>query len=556
MARAATDAPPPSTAPGSGRREAGRRRAPVALVVAALVVAVAAVIPLAYLVIRTQELGVERIWEIATRPRTLEQLRNTVVLAVAVTATSVALAVPLAWLTVRTDLPGRRIFTVLCALPLAVPTYVGGFAFVVFAGPRGMAQSWLEPLGVDRLPSIYGFWGAWAVLTLFSYPYVLLTTRAALRRLDPSLEETSRTLGHGPLSTFRRVILPQLRPSIVAGSLLVALYTLSDFGAVSLLRYDSFTRAIFNMYRASIDRSAAAVLGLMLVAITIAVVAFELRSRGRQTYHRLHAGGGRTPATVPLGRWRWPAAAACAALVTVALVIPLGVITFWLVRGLSVGEPMRLTLELAVNSVRASALAAIVAVVAAWPVALLTARHPSRTSKVVEVACWSGYALPGVVVALSLVFVGIRLDAARPTIAGVEFPGVYQTLAMLVFAYVVLFLPQAIGSMRSSLLQINPTYEEASRLLGKDGPSTFRRVVMPLARPGVLAGGALVFLTAMKELPATLLLAPTGYRTLATQVYDATREGFYGRAAAPALALVLLSSLPMAYLVLRERSNT
>ncbi len=509
-----------------------------------LAVATAAVLPAAYLVVRAAEVGGDRILEILTARRTVELLVRTSGLAVAVTGASVLIAVPLAWLTVRSDLPARRIWVVLTALPLAIPTYVGGFAFVAALGPRGMVQSWLEPLGVERLPSIYGFPGAFLVLTLFSYPYVLLTVRAALRRLDPGMEEASRILGHGSWATFLRVTLPQLRPSIAAGSLLVALYTLSDFGAVSLLRFDSFTRAIFVQYRGAIDRSGAAVLGLVLVALTIAVLAGETRARGRATYHRLHAGGARAAPVVRLGAWRWPAAGACALLVGIALVLPMGVIVYWLQRGLAAGEPLRLTFGLAGNSLQAAALGALAAVAAAWPVAVLSVRHPGRLSSLIERATYTGYALPGIVVALALVFFGIRVV-----------PALYQTRTMLAFAYMVLFLPQAVGAIRSSLLQVNPSLEEAARLLGDRPLTTLRRVVLPLTRPGVLAGGALVFLTAMKELPATLLLAPTGYSTLATQVWNATVEAFFGRAAAPALALVLLSTLPMALLVLRERDG-
>jgi iron(III) transport system permease protein len=543
-----TLAPPTAPAPRPGDmstpgRWRARRRTPV-LTTLGLVVAAGALLPLVYLVIRTGEAGWSRVWDIASAPRTLRLLRDTVGLTVAVTATTAAIAVPMAWLTVRTDLPGRRVLTVLTALPLAIPTYVGGFAFVAFAGPRGTLQGWLQPLGVDRIPSIYGFWGAWLVLSLFSYPYVLLTVRSAVRRLDPSMEEASRTLGASALTTFGRITLPQLRPSITAGALLVALYTLSDFGAVSLLRFDSFTRAIYVSYRASVDRSTAAVLGLMLVALTLTVVVLELRTRGRNTYHRLHAGGGRTPTEVRLGRWRWPAFSACVALVVVALGIPVGIIGYWLVRGLQAGEPVRLTTELAGNSLWAATLGTVAVVLAAWPVALLAARHRTRTSRFVETAAWVGYALPGVVVALSLVFFGARIT-----------PAIYQTMVMLVFAYTVLFLPQAMGSMRSSLLQVNPELEEASRSLGSGPAATFRRVVVPLARPGVLAGAALVFLTIMKELPATLLLAPTGYKTLATQVWSATSEALFGRAAGPALALIVLASVPMVFLVFRDRDR-
>lgn len=514
------------------------------LVVAGLAVAGLALLPLGYLLVRSSELGLDRILDIATSERTRGLLWRTSLLAVSVTATSCAIAVPLAWITVRTDLPLRRFWVIATALPLAIPTYVGSFAFIGALGPRGVLQGWLEPLGVESLPAIYGFRGAWLVLTLFTYPYVLLTVRAAIRRLDPSLEEVSRTLGHGRWSTFRRVVLPQLRPSITAGSLLVALYTLSDFGAVSMLRFDSFTRAIFVQYRASLDRSTAAVLGLVLVAVTLVVLSGEGLARRSTGYHRLHSGGARPAPVTSLGRWRWPVFGLLSVLLLVSLVVPLGVILTWLLRGLDAGEPMRLTSTLVGNSLRASAAGALATVVAAWPIAVLSVRRGGWLGRAVEGAAWLGHSLPGVVVALSLVFFGARVV-----------PGLYQTHWMLTLAYVVLFLPQALGAMRSSLLQINPRLEEASRMLGHGSASTLWRIVLPLARPGVLAGGALVFLTCMKELPATLLLAPTGYPTLATQVWNATSEAFFARAAAPALALVLLSSLPMALLVLRERDQ-
>jgi iron(III) transport system permease protein len=510
-----------------------------------LLVGLSAALPLGYLVWRAWELGWSDTWEVLTAERTWSLLASTLRLAVTVTAAATAIAVPLAWLTTRTDLPGRRLWVVLTALPLAIPTYVGSFAMIGALGPRGILQGWLEPLGVDRLPSIYGFGGTFTVLTLFTYPYILLPVRAAYRRLDPSLEEVSRTLGRGSLTTFLRVVVPQLRTSIVAGALLVALYTLSDFGAVSMLRYDSFTRAIYTQYRGALNRGSAAVLGLVLVVLTVSVLALEQRFRGREHVHRLHGGGARRAPIVRLGRARWAAAAACAALVTAALVVPLSVIGYWLWRGARAGERVLPDWSLVGNSLWASLLGAVFTVVAAWPVALLSVRHPGRLARIVERMSWSGYALPGIVVALALVFFGAQ-----------RLPWAYQTMGMLVFAYVVLFLPQAVGAMRASLLQVTPSLEEASRLLGAGPFSTFRRIVMPLTRPGVVAAGALVFLTCMKELPATLLLSPTGFSTLATRVWTATSEAFFARAAAPALALVLLSSLPMAVLVLREAERS
>jgi iron(III) transport system permease protein len=544
VTNALLDAPGQAVTPDSARRGRTRPHVPDSPVVRllALLVGVSAAIPLGYLAVRVWELGWTETWEIATSERTRTVLIDTIVLAVAVTVAALVISLPLAWLTTRTDLPGRRVWVVLTALPLAIPTYVGSFAMIGALGPRGIVQGWLEPLGVDRLPSIYGFGGAFVVLTLFTYPYLLLTVRAAYRQLDPSLEEASRTLGRNSLVTFLRVVVPQLRPSIAAGSLLVALYVLSDFGAVSMLRYDTFTRAIYVQYRGGLDRGAAAVMGLMLVVLTIAVLATEQRLRGSESLHRLHGSGARVAATVRLGRWRWVAAGACTLVVTVALVIPLSVIGYWLWRGTRVGESWFPVWSLVANSLWASALGALLTVACAWPVAMLAVRSPGRSSRLIERLSWSGYALPGIVVALALVFFGAKYV-----------PWAYQTMAMLVFAYMVLFLPQAIGAIRASLLQVTPSVEEASHLLGSGSFATFRRVILPLTRPGVTAGAALVFLTCMKELPATLLLAPTEYSTLATRVWTASNEAFLARAAAPALALVVLSSLPMLVLVRRER---
>ena len=510
---------------------AGRRRVPLLLAAVALGVAAAACLPLVYLAVRAGDGGLTHFLDTLAERRTRDLLARSAGLTVAVTAATVVLAVPLGWLTARTDVPGRRTFSALTALPLAVPSYVGGYTFVAALGPRGLLQGWLEPLGVDRLPSIYGFWGAFFVLTLSTYPYVLLTVRAALAGLDPALEEAGRSLGRSPRGTFFAVVLPQLRPAMASGALLVALYSLHDFGAVSLLRYDSFTRAIYQQYQSSFDRSRAATLGLVLVALTVVILAGEARSRGRLGVAR--ARRARAPVVV-LGRWRWPAAAGCAVAVLFALGLPLGVIGYWMLRGGARVESLSLTAELAGHSLQVAGLGAAVALVAAWPVAVLSARHPGRLASIAERGSFLGYSLPGLVVALSMVFLGARLV-----------PALYQTKTMLALAYVILFLPQAVGALRASLLQVSPSLEEAARSLGCGRAGVWRRVTLPLVRPGVVAGFGLVFLTAMKELPATLLLAPIEFATLATQVWASTNEALFARAAAPALAIVALSALPL-----------
>ena len=519
----------------------GRARtleAPLGLVLLATAVAAAMLLPAAYLVVRSLEGGA--LWDTLSRPSTTSALTRTITLAAAVTGGAIAIALPAAWLTVRTDLALRGLWSVLLALPLVVPSYVGAFTFVAALGPRGMLQDLLAPLGVQRLPEVYGFGGAWLALTLFTFPYVLLPLRAAWRGVDRSLEEASRSLGKGQRETFLRVTLPQLRPALAAGGLLVALYTLSDFGAVSILRFDSLTRVIYIHYTSAFDRGSAAALALLLVALALAVVSLESVTRGRARYYAV-ASPRPSPPT-KLGHWRWPALAFCAVVTLTALVLPLSVMVYWLARGLAAGESVAFVREAGINSVYASALAALAAVAAALPIAVLSVRHRGWLSGLLERVTYSGFALPGIAIALALVFFAAHY--AVP---------LYQTLGLLVFAYVVRFMPQALGSCRSSLLQINPHTEQAARSLGSGQLTVFARVTAPQLWPGVSAGALLVFLTTMKELPATLLLSPIGFTTLATQIWSATTAAYFARAALPALILVALSAVPVAVMVLRER---
>jgi len=509
-------------------RARGGRRPPLSLVLPALAVVGLLLLPLAYLVLRASGDGGSG-FRILWRRSTAELLWSTGLLVVGVTFSSVAIGVTLAWLTTRTDLPGRRLWGVAAALPLVIPSYVAAFCLLGALGPRGLLQ---QLLGVERLPEIYGYWGALAALTLSTYPYVLLLTSAALRGLDPSLEEAARGLGRPGHEVLRRVTLPAVRPAIGAGALLVALYTLSDFGVVSLMRYDALTRAIYLQYRSLFDRTPAAALALLLVAVTALVLVLEGRSRRRT--HRSSPGTARQLRPHRLGRWMIPALAFCSAVVGAFLLLPATVLVYWLARGL---ERSDWPWGEALNSVTASALAAAAAALAALPVAILARRHPSRWTRLLERLSFTGNALPGIVIALSLVF--FAANYASP---------VYQTLALLVFAYVVRFLPQALAGVESSLAAVNPRVEEASRALGRGPARTTVTVTIPLIRSGILAGAALVFLSAMKELPATLLLRPIGFETLATDIWRYTSVGAYSEAALPALLLIAVSA-PFVYLL-------
>jgi len=507
------------------------RPAPPWLLLAGVLVAAAAVLPAAYLfVVVAGDLG-DALAEAFTS-RTAAILARTLGLAAAVTATAVAIALPIGWLTVRTDLPGRRVWAVLCTLPLVIPSYVGAYLFVAALGPNGMLQ---DALGVERLPSIYGFGGAWLVLSLFTYPLVLLPLRATLQRIDPQLEDAARAMGRGPLAVFRSVVLPQLWPVLAAGGLLVALYVVSDFGAVSLLRFDSFTREIYVAYRSSFDRTAAASLGAVLVVVMFGLLLLSSRLRSARVVHRLGPGTLRPASRYRLGRWRWPALGLCAAVVVIAFVLPVAVLVYWASEGISTGAtPLSRVAALGGNSLLVSAGAAAVGAFAALAVAALAVRHPSRLSAAVERASHAGYALPGILVALALVFFATRLV-----------PPLYQTTALLVFGLTIHYLPLAIGPIAAALLQVSPRVEEAARSLGRGRAEVFRTVTVPLARGGALAGAALIFLHAMKELPATLILAPLGFETLATDIWMQTSFGFYEASAIPALVLLLVAALPV-----------
>jgi iron(III) transport system permease protein len=334
-----------------------------------------------------------------------------------------------------------------------------------------------------------------------------------------------------------------LRPALAGGSLLIALYVLRDFGAVSIMRFNTFTRVIYIQYKSAFDRASAAGLAIMLVLITMLILYLEVRTRSRASYARAPKEAGRPQAVIPLQRWRVPALIFCAFIVTISLLIPLGVLLYWLLRGLAAGETLFPLWQAAGNSLLVSTITGVVALLAAIPAVVLSVRRPGPWNQIPERLTYTAFALPGIVVALAFVFFGANFA-----------PALYQTLFMLILAYLILFLPQAVGALQTSLLQVPTSLEEAARGMGNSPWRVFWRITFPLLRPGALAGMALVFLTTMKELPATLILSPFNFSTLATRVWSAVSEAFFAQAAAPALLLILTSSLPMALILFRERT--
>ena len=527
----------------TGWKSSGKQRPPALLLTSAVVVALASLLPVAYLIVRSAGAG-SNLLDIVLEAHVLPVFGRTLLLITIVTSLSVLVAVPVAWLTVKTDIPLRRVLSVASVLPLVIPSFVMATTVIEMYSPKGILQGWLSVFGVSRLSDIYGLPGATLVLVLMTYPYALLMIRGTLLRMDPSLEEAARAMGYGAVRTFIAVTLPLIRPAIAAGSLLIALYTLSDFGGVALLRYQTFTSTIMTQYESSIDRTVAAVLSLVLVAFAVLLLLGEGFIRGSGAYHRSTVGAVRVSRRIDLGRWRWAGFFVVAIPVLVGLIIPVGVLCYWLVRGLFNDQELLPLLIPARNSLYVSLVAALVTVIAALPVTILVVRFKSKLSRLIDRSTYIGFGLPGVVVALSLVFFAINV--ALP---------LYQSIWLLVFAYGVLFLPTSVGALRSSLLQVNPRIEEAAQGLGKSQLGVFFSVTVPLVMPGAFAGGAMVFLLTMKELPATLILSPIGYRTLSTSIWSAASEAFFAKTAAAGLLLILVAGVPTAYLTLRGHGS-
>lgn len=495
-----------------------QRRAPLPLVVPAILVVGATLLPLGYLGERALQRGWGFVVDELFQPRTVALVVRSLALVGVVTAACVVLGVTFAVLVTRTDLPGRRALSVVLTLPLAVPSYL-------------LAYLW-----VSAVPESAGFWGAALVLTLVSYPLVMLTTVAALTRVDPAQEEVARSLGLGGPAVLLRVTLRQARAAIAAGALLVALYVLSDFGAVAAMRYEAFTWVIYGAYRSGFNPSRAAVLSLVLLVFAVALVLGESRARGRAAASRIGAGTPRPAPVSRLGSW-WPLAALPPVAVLLAAVgVPAWELTQWL----RAAGPRWAAADWAAAlgaTVWLSLITAVVCTLAALPLGVLAARHRDRATRALEGASYLAHGLPAIVVGISMVSVGVLL--LRP---------IYQQAPLLVAAYAVLLVPLAVGSTRAAVESAPVRLEEVARTLGRRPLRAFAGVTARVAAPGIAAGAALVLLTAMKELPVTLLLRPTGTDTLATRLWDFSSVSDYASAAPYAVALVAFAAVPTALL--------
>lgn len=488
----------------------------------ATAVAFVSIIPLLFVLQALVDAGWGQAWELIVRPRVGELLYNTLRLMGSVLLLCSILAIGGAWLVERTTLPFRKLWNALLVAPLAIPAFVNGYAWVSLSS------------------NLEGFFGATLIISLSYFPFIYLPLVAVLRNMDPALEDSAHSLGLNSFATFRRVVLPQLLPALFGGGLLVSLHLLAEFGALQMLRYPTFTTAIYDQYRSAFNAPAANMLASVLAVMGLFLLLAELRVAGNHRYARVGRGAKRQSPRRRLGRLAVPSVMFMVVVVGAAVVVPIVSVVRWFMEGASSSLPVGELFGAAATSVGLGLVAGIVATVAALPVVWLSVRRHSLLTRILERATFMSTAFPGIVVALALITTSIRYAQA-----------VYQTTLLLIVAYVILFLPRAAVSIRASLLQAPPVLEEAARSLGVSGFRAFFRVTLPLIAPGVGAGAALVFLACSTELTATLLLAPIGTNTLATEFWNHSSAAAYG-AAAPYAVLLVLVSLPATYLLTRE----
>jgi len=495
---------------------ARRRSTPPVLLAAGVLVALVLLLPLGFLILEAVQDGFSTLRPLLFRALTATLLWNTVSLMVVVTVLCAVIGTAAAWFVERTDLPGRRIWAVLVVVPIGIPDFVTSFGWK------------------SIFPSLGGFAGATLVMTLAVYPLVYLPVAASLRHADPAQEEVARSLGLGRLRTFARVTLPQVRLAMLGGCLLVGLVMLSEYGAFEILGFHTFTTEIYTEFLSGFDAPAACALSLVLVVLSLFLLTGEGMARGRGRPSRTGALAARIPRPHWLGRATLPVLAGFFMLVGLALGVPVGAIVYWILHGGSSTLPTASILTAAGHTIFYSAAAGLVATIAALPVAILSVRHSGRVSTILERSNYLVLAMPGLVIALALTYFSERYAAGF----------LYQSSTMLIAAYAIMFFPLALVAVRTSVAQAPASLEEVGRSLGRGRLEVLWRLTLPLAAPGLAAAFCLVFLEAVTELTATLVLIPTGAQTLATQFWAFQTNISYGQAAPYAGLMILIAAIP------------
>ena len=488
------------------------------------IVAALALIPIGYLLVRSSQKQVGETAQLLVRPKTLEVLATTSALVFSVVAVTVMLGVALASGLHFVKLPMRRLLIIPAVLPLAIPSYVFTYTWIAF------------------VPAFTGFFAAVFILFLTTLPYVTLACLAGLSRVDASQIEVARSLGFSYPKTFFKVVLPQIRTHLSGGLLLAGLYTMSDFGAVSLLNVDTLTVTIQNMYRASYDRTAAAVISLVLITLSAIFVVADERVRRRQQKGEVIKSTSIKSALIDKNSYKVITVLLIATYSLLAVFIPIYVLLSRFFTN-TVEISWQQLLQASLSTVSVALLGAGIALVLSIPLGILLSERSTTFSRVSSRVILIGHALPGVVIGLALVSFGSKLGP------------LYQSTFLLAFAYALLFLAKSVASMRASLKQVPTGAKEVAATLGLNKWLVLKNVVTPIAAPGIALGAVLVFLTAMKELPATLMLRPTGFETLATQIWSYAAINRFNEAAPYALILIVIAAIPTFVLSRPDRSD-
>jgi len=527
----------------------GLRPSPLVLTAGAIALAVA--VPL--LVVGTawrQPAGA--VWRHLWQTQLAELVVNTLGLALAVGAGTLVVGTALAWLVVAYRFPGRRVFEWALVLPLAVPAYVIGFAFLGFFDWGGPAQSALRRAFGEgaRLPELRSGWGVALVMTLVFYPYVYLLARSAFREHGLATLEAARSLGHGRRRAFFETVLPMARPSLVAGVSLAMMEALADFGTVSTFSYRTLTEGIYRVWNGMFDRVAATQLASLLLLLAMALLLLERALRGRRRFTQSRSRGSGVEGERLTG-WRARAATgACLAVLGLAFVLPVGQLLLWAGEVVGGARAPRNFLGLLASTFALSGGAALSICVLGLILAYAVRLHPSPGARFVAQFSSMGYALPGAVVAVGVLAPVAWLDGLLRDLGQLVLGRPPEWLltgsaAAVLFAYAVRFLAVGYQTIDAGLVRIPTSFDEAARSLGVRLPATLRRVHLPLLRGGLLTAAILVWVEAMKELPATLLLRPLGWKTLAIEVWELTSESRWAEAALPAVAIVLVGLFPL-----------
>jgi iron(III) transport system permease protein len=486
-------------------------------------------------------------------------LGNTLWLMLGVGGLALLLGIGSAWLVVSYRFPGARLFEWALILPLAIPAYVLAYVYydlMTFQGPLQSTVRAVTGLGAREywFPRITNVGGAIFVLGLALYPYVYVAARAAFLRQAGSLLEVSRMLGCTRAEAFRRVVLPLARPAIAIGLILVLMETLADFGAVAMLGVQTFTTGIYRAWFSMGDRVAASQLGTMLIGFVLLLVLTERLLRRGQTFNP--SAEDRFDARETLAGWRAGlAVAACLVPLGLGFVLPVGRLvwmTFDVPSFIGVGR----FLELIGNTVTVAGITALLAVLIGLVIVYATRIARRRTVTAAATLAGMGYALPGPIIAIGtlipLATFDNALDAWFRAAFGIS-TGLLLTgsIAALIFAYLVRFMAMSLGNIEAGFAKIRPSLDDAASVLGSSTWARLKRLHIPLLGPAMGSAAILIFVDTMKELPATLVLRPFDFNTLAVRIYDLARDERYAEAALPALVLVLVGLIPV-YILTRR----